>query len=86
MMKKQFDEIKIKEAFKVYLTAKGYTVGGLGLYSTTNGVFATVIGHDVNLKDFTRVRRYCHKYSLVTLEKKDFKNVLITDNLFNPLQ
>ena len=75
-----------KQAFRTYLMAKGYIQypyfkEPTFCYDTGRGVVSMIKGHDVNLKDFTKVERRGEN-TWVYLSKKDYNNRDITNGSF----
>lgn len=73
---------ELKNEFKSYCMAKGYDiVRGTIAVSPTLGCRAIILGHNVNLKDFTEITRSGHG-TIVRLGVDDYNNEEITQNLF----
>jgi len=70
------------EAFRSYLTAKGYIADMVT--EAENGVEAIILKDTPpNLKDFTQAKRLITGNYWVRLSKLDYNNQAITDRLFS---
>lgn len=74
---------QIETAFRDYLKAKGYVPIAGETKSCYTGVTCIIHGVDVNLKDFSHVKRSTKaNYSLVGIYTKHFDDEKIHQNLF----